>query len=106
MMVDGVSHLLFYKQLNPGSLFPPAYEVSIFPLTHLLERQREQRWQIIGAGALVSEGKVIPPRSLVLGVPGRVVRSLTDEEVARINAAADHYVENARRFAAGLAAQP
>jgi carbonic anhydrase/acetyltransferase-like protein (isoleucine patch superfamily) len=61
---------------------------------------------LIGAGALVSEGKVIPPRSLVLGVPGRVVRALTDEEVARINAAADHYVANARRFAAGLAAQP
>ena len=39
---------------------------------------------IIGAGALVSEGKVIPPRSLVLGVPGRVVRTVTEEEAASI----------------------
>ena len=54
--VGGVPHLLFYKRLNPGSLFPPAYEVCIFSLTHLLERQRRQRWQIIGAGALLLLG--------------------------------------------------
>ena len=47
---------------------------------------------IIGAGALVSEGKVIPPRSLVLGVPGRVVRTVTEEEAAAI-------LENARLYA-------
>jgi carbonic anhydrase/acetyltransferase-like protein (isoleucine patch superfamily) len=39
---------------------------------------------VIGAGALVAENKVIPPRSLVVGVPGRVVRSLTDEDVKKI----------------------
>ncbi|HJT23440.1 MAG TPA: gamma carbonic anhydrase family protein [bacterium] len=39
---------------------------------------------IIGAGAVVTEGKVIPPRSLVLGVPGKVVRQITDEEVKGI----------------------
>ncbi len=37
---------------------------------------------LIGAGALVPAGRVIPPRSLVLGVPGRVVRTLTGAEVA------------------------
>ena len=46
---------------------------------------------IIGAGALVSEGKVIPPRSLVVGIPGRVVRTTTDEEVADIPRSARHY---------------
>ncbi|MCX6899291.1 MAG: HAMP domain-containing sensor histidine kinase [Verrucomicrobia bacterium] len=51
--VDGVPHLLFYKLLNPDSFYPPAYEVCIFPLTDLLARQRQVRWQILGAGALM-----------------------------------------------------
>jgi len=37
---------------------------------------------IIGAGALVPPGKVIPPRSLVVGVPGKIVRTMTEEEAA------------------------
>ena len=49
---------------------------------------------LVGAGSLVTRHSVIPPRSMVLGVPGRVVRSLTDEEVQSIHAAAEHYVEN------------
>jgi carbonic anhydrase/acetyltransferase-like protein (isoleucine patch superfamily) len=48
---------------------------------------------VIGAGALVGEGKVIPPRSLVLGVPGRVVRQVTDEDVAAIQRGAKEYLE-------------
>jgi carbonic anhydrase/acetyltransferase-like protein (isoleucine patch superfamily) len=35
---------------------------------------------IVGAGALVPKGKVIPPRSLVLGIPGKVIRAVTDAE--------------------------
>ncbi len=53
---------------------------------------------LIGACALIPEGKVIPDRSLVMGIPGRVVRTLTDEEVAGNRAAAAHYVVNARRY--------
>jgi carbonic anhydrase/acetyltransferase-like protein (isoleucine patch superfamily) len=53
---------------------------------------------LIGANALVTEGKVIPDRSLVLGSPGKVVRQLTDEEVARQRWIADHYVDNAKRY--------
>jgi len=48
---------------------------------------------IVGAGALMTWRSVIPPRSMVLGVPGRVVRKLTDEEVQSIRTAAEHYVE-------------
>lgn len=51
--VEGMPHLLFYKWLNPDSLYPPAYEVCIFPLTDLIARQRQVRWQILGAGALM-----------------------------------------------------
>lgn len=48
---------------------------------------------IIGAGALVTERSVIPPRSLVLGMPGKIVRQLKDEEVARILKSAKNYIE-------------
>ena len=46
---------------------------------------------IVGAKALVTTGLQVPPRSLVLGTPARVVRSLTDEEVARIAQFAENY---------------
>lgn len=54
---------------------------------------------IIGAGALVSEGKQIPPRSLILGVPGKVVRQITDEEVTKTLHNASSYVTLAREHA-------
>ncbi len=56
---------------------------------------------LIGAGATVTEGKVIPDGSLVLGV-NRVVRSLTPEEIAMNTWIAEHYVERAGRYRAGL----
>ncbi len=51
---------------------------------------------IIGAGALVPEGKIIPPRSLVVGVPGKVVRRVTDDEVGKILWRVKEYLEMAR----------
>jgi carbonic anhydrase/acetyltransferase-like protein (isoleucine patch superfamily) len=48
---------------------------------------------VIGAGALVGEGKVIPPRSMVLGVPGRIVRQVTDDEAKAIQRGAKEYLE-------------
>ena len=58
---------------------------------------------LIGAGALVPEGKTIPDRSLVLGVPGRVIRTLSDDEVRGLRDIAHHYVENAKRYRSGFA---
>ena len=57
---------------------------------------------LIGSNALITEGKRIPPRSLVLGSPGKVVRELSDEEVAEITDFADRYVRNFRRYQAHL----
>jgi carbonic anhydrase/acetyltransferase-like protein (isoleucine patch superfamily) len=48
---------------------------------------------IVAAGAVVPEGMQVPPGSLVMGVPARVKRSLTDEERADIERGADHYLE-------------
>ncbi len=47
---------------------------------------------IVGAGALVTKGKKFPPRSLILGSPAKVVRELSDEEVAELYASAKRYV--------------
>ena len=57
---------------------------------------------LIGANTLIAEGKVIPDRSLVLGSPGRVVRTLTDDDVKMIRGIAQHYVDNARRYQSAL----
>ncbi len=59
---------------------------------------------LIGAGALVTEGKEIPDGSLVMGAPGRVVRTLDAEGQARLLKSAEGYRKNAARFAAGLRA--
>ena len=64
----------------------------------ILNRAVIGRHCIIGANSLIPEGKVIPERSLVMGSPGKVVRELTDEEVARLLLAAQGYVANARRY--------
>jgi carbonic anhydrase/acetyltransferase-like protein (isoleucine patch superfamily) len=47
---------------------------------------------IVAAGSLLTEGTVVPPRSLVMGRPGRVTRTLSDGEVAEIRGYADGYV--------------
>ena len=52
---------------------------------------------IIGGGAVIPEGKIIPPRSLVLGVPGKVVREISDEEYQRNLEVAKEYVESAKK---------
>lgn len=57
---------------------------------------------IIGAGALVGENKVIPPRSLVVGVPGKVIREVTDEQYEGILKNANMYVEEGKLFLDGV----
>lgn len=47
---------------------------------------------IIGAGALVTEKSIIPPKSLVMGLPGKIVRQITDDEAARILKSAKNYI--------------
>jgi len=53
---------------------------------------------LVGAHALITENKVFPDGSLILGAPASVVRELTDEEIALIRRSADVYVDNAERF--------
>ena len=60
---------------------------------------------LIGANTLLPEGKVIPPRSMVVGSPGKIIRQLSDDDVKRFGAAAGRYVDNWKRFAAGMKPQ-
>ncbi|MCA1818408.1 MAG: gamma carbonic anhydrase family protein [Acidobacteria bacterium] len=53
---------------------------------------------IVAAGALVSPGTQVPPRSLVIGVPARVKRQLTDEEVAGLAQFWKNYVEYTKQY--------
>jgi carbonic anhydrase/acetyltransferase-like protein (isoleucine patch superfamily) len=57
---------------------------------------------LIGAGALVTEGKVIPDNSLVVGAPGKVARVLSETEVLGLLISAQGYQANMRRFAKRL----
>lgn len=53
---------------------------------------------IVGANTLIPEGKVFPDKVLIVGSPGKVVRELSDEDVAKLKKSADHYVANAARY--------
>ena len=68
----------------------------------VLNGARVGRGCLVGAGALVTEGKEFPDNSLIIGSPAKVVRTLDDAAVAKLKVSAQHYVDNARRFASGL----
>ena len=57
---------------------------------------------LVGAGALVTEGKEFPDNSLIIGSPAKAVRSLSDEEIARLRNIANNYVKRAQNFQANL----
>lgn len=57
---------------------------------------------LVGAGSLVTEGKSFPDGSMIMGTPARVVKSLTPEQIDGLRRSAQHYVENAQRYRAGL----
>jgi carbonic anhydrase/acetyltransferase-like protein (isoleucine patch superfamily) len=64
----------------------------------ILNRAMVGENSIIAAGAIVTEDMVIPPGSLVMGVPAKVRRPVTEEEIGRNRWAAEHYVANAKRY--------
>ncbi len=56
------------------------------------------RDSIVGVGAVVTEGTQVPAGSLVIGLPAKVRRPLEPQEIERIAAAAQHYVERASEY--------
>ena len=56
---------------------------------------------VVGAGALVTEQTVVPPKSLILGSPAKVKRAVTDKELAWIKESAQNYVRYAKQYLSG-----
>ena len=57
---------------------------------------------LVGAGSLVTEGKQFPDGCMILGSPARVIRQLSPEQIEGLKMSAQHYMDNARRYQAGL----
>jgi carbonic anhydrase/acetyltransferase-like protein (isoleucine patch superfamily) len=55
-------------------------------------------YALVAAGSLVPEGKRIPPRTLVMGAPAKVVRELTEKDYAMLTMTTHHYAEKARKY--------
>ena len=83
--LGGDPSLLFYRQLNPGSPYPPAYEVGIYPLTDSIARQRRLFWQFTGAGAVLLFGALIASHflSIQLAVPVEKLAVVSEENRAQ-----------------------
>ena len=81
--VNGKPHLLFYKQLNPGSQFPPAYEICIYPLEVPLAQLHRLRWQIGGAGGLLLLGGFVASHFVAVRFSRPVEQLAVDSEKNR-----------------------
>lgn len=68
----------------------------------VLNHTRIGEQSIIAAGTLITEGTEVPPRSLVMGVPGKVIRQVNDDEFARTQDGAKIYVERAKNYWRGI----
>jgi carbonic anhydrase/acetyltransferase-like protein (isoleucine patch superfamily) len=68
----------------------------------IMNNARIGRFCIVGANALIPEGKEYPDYSLIVGTPAKVVRTLDPSAAEGLLKSARHYVENGRRYAAGL----
>jgi carbonic anhydrase/acetyltransferase-like protein (isoleucine patch superfamily) len=61
---------------------------------------------LIGAGAVLSPGMVVPDRMVVMGVPGKIIRPVKDEEFKYMRWLTEHYVELAEKYVAGEFTRP
>jgi len=83
VQIDGAPCLLFCKLLNPGSVFPPAYEVCLYSLAASLARQRRLLWQFTGAGALLLLGGLAASHFLSARLSAPVTKLAVDSEENR-----------------------
>jgi signal transduction histidine kinase len=81
--VERVPQLLFYKRLNPDSLFPPAYEICVYSLVDSTAQQRRLRWQFGGVGALLLLGGFVASHFVAVRFAKPVERLALDSEQNR-----------------------
>src|SRR5262249_57395310 len=83
VQVAGEPQLLFHKRLNPGSLFPPAYEICLYPLASWTAQLDRLRWQIGGAGALLLLVVFVSSHFVALSMSAPVKKLALDSEENR-----------------------
>lgn len=90
----GGAHLLFCQRLNPGSRFPPAYEVCVYSLAGLHARQWQLRWQVVGSGAGLLLVGLLASQFLSRRLSAPVEQLAVDSErSARFSADASHQLK-------------
>ncbi len=114
LALAGEPHRVFFEALNPGSYFPPAYQVCFFSLQEARQQQRDLRWKIVGFGGLaltgaltlsllLSHGLAVPIRELVAGT-GEIQRGNFGVKVAvRNRDEIGHLAASFNEMAEGLA---
>jgi signal transduction histidine kinase len=78
--ISGEPYFLFTKRLNPGSVFPPVYEVCVYPLKNAMTRQSRVRWQILAAGAALLLVGFIASHLIARRLSAPVARLAVDSE--------------------------
>src|SRR5215216_6173047 len=81
--VAGAPHLLFHKRLNPHSLFPPAYEICLYPLASWTAQLHRLRWQIGLSGALLLLGGFVASHFVARSMSAPVTKLALDSEENR-----------------------
>jgi len=92
--LGAIPQLMFYKRLNPGSLYPAAYEVALYSLAPLQRRQLQLRWQILGLGSAVLLAGLVASRFVTRRLSAPVEKLAIDSErSARFSADASHQLK-------------
>src|SRR6266542_2187259 len=81
--IDDAPQLLFYKRLNPTSLFPPAYEICVYPLADSMAQLHRLRWQIGSVGVLLLLGGFVASQFVAARLSLPVVKLAVDSEKDR-----------------------
>ncbi len=81
--IGGEAQQVFYNRLNPGSGFPAAYELCVYPLAELQARQRQLRWRVLSASALLLLGGLIVSHVVAGRLSGSVEKLEAESEQER-----------------------
>jgi signal transduction histidine kinase len=111
--VNRAPQLLFYKQLNPDSIFPPAYEICVYPLANSIAQLHRLRWQVGSAGVLLLLGGFVVTRFTVARLSRPVEQLAIESEHAHAErekaetalASATEELERSTRYSADASHQ-
>jgi signal transduction histidine kinase len=79
--IGGAAHLMLCEPLNPGSAYPTAYEISLYPLDATRTQLQRIRWQVIGSGTLVLLGALVASQLVALRMSRPVEQLAVESEV-------------------------